>query len=373
LDALRSEAYKIHSSFDPTSYKPWEMSQETANYLMHFGSSPSADSREFESNAHSPNTPANPSIQETTLPLSQHPGVEIFRKVYQEALRNNNVSGATSMTEKDILDRVLFEMTNLPPFEPQATPLIGRADQPKIHYHCGINNSMQTVNEGGACLYKTLGKEIAVQPHWIHQEGMGHGASMVAAELIADQVGKLSPSTNPYSYPDVEHDLNWLARSICYGADQVVTRSDIQKSIDYEVELLAKTSREILEQNNPKLKQVHVAFSNGGYVIKEAIKQLPEEYKDTIIVITIGSTRIIEDSLGCHETYNVIGEKDWASRACNGGERAINAAGEHATIHMIPQAETESIVQGHYFMQPDYQDKIYDILQKDIIGVYEMY
>jgi len=129
---------------------------------------------------------------------------------------------------------------------------------------------------------------------------------------------------------------------------------------------------QIIEKNNPKLKQLHVTFSNGGYIFKEALSRLSPEHQDTIIVITAGSAFIIDDNL-THRVYNVIGDKDLGSIRCNGGEGGIEASKQAATIHFIHQNETAPIVGGHYFKQPDYQDKISIILKDEILNDYEVY
>jgi hypothetical protein len=129
---------------------------------------------------------------------------------------------------------------------------------------------------------------------------------------------------------------------------------------------------ELLQKNNPNLKQVHVTFSNGGHVFKEALKRLPAEYQNTIIVIPVGTTAIIDDNLAC-KVYNVIGDKDWPSRVCNGGESGIESAKERATVEIIEQNETDGVLGGHYFKQPEYQDKISRIINEKIANKYEIY
>jgi hypothetical protein len=146
----------------------------------------------------------------------------------------------------------------------------------------------------------------------------------------------------------------------------------IPAAIDTQVEKLSSIAREILSQNNHKLKQVHVTFSNGGSEIKQVLEKLPPEYRDTVIIIATGTTIILDDNLAC-KVYNIIGEKDWPSRVCNGGTSGLDRKSEHAEIRMIPQTETKAIIGGHYFTQPDYQKRIEDIISKEIQGKYEIY
>lgn len=148
--------------------------------------------------------------------------------------------------------------------------------------------------------------------------------------------------------------------------------SNIQKSIDYEVENLSKIAQNIIDQGNPNLKQVHVTFSNGGYVFNEALKQLPPEYRGTIIVITTGSTAIIDRDLA-HKVYNIIGDKDIGSKICLGGLSGIKKAQEYGRVVLIEQNETQAWIGGHYFMQPDYQKAILDYLRTKILKNYEIH
>jgi hypothetical protein len=153
----------------------------------------------------------------------------------------------------------------------------------------------------------------------------------------------------------------------------LLENSQIQRSIDYEVESLSRIAQNIIAKDNPKLKQVHVTFSNGGHVFNEALKRLPSEYRETIIVITTGTTAIIKNGMAC-EVYNVIGDQDWPSKLCNGGLSGIeNAKDEGATVYLIPQEETQTGLGGHYFVQPNYQDRIGVILKTEIIKDYEIY
>jgi hypothetical protein len=73
---------------------------------------------------------------------------------------------------------------------------------------------------------------------------------------------------------------------------------------------------------------------------------------------------IIDQDLA-HKVYNIIGDKDKGSQLCNGGLSGIGRRKDKAEIEVIDQTETQKWIQGHYFMQPDYQKKISEYLQGD--------
>ncbi len=231
-----------------------------------------------------------------------------------------------------------------PPFV--EVPRLGKPEQKTVHFHCGIANNFSSVVEGGLQLGKSLNQQFAIQPHLLHSNNLVEGLIFVGAEKGLAVAG------------------------ISTGV--ILQHSQIQKSIDYEVENLSRIAQDIIKQNNPKLKQVHVTFSNGGYVFKEALKQLPPEYRNTIIVVTAGTTSIIDDDLAC-KVYNIIGSEDWPSKLCNGGEAGIEAAKERATVRLIPQNETQAGIGGHYCTQPDYQDEVSEFIEGKIVGKYEIY
>ena len=90
-------------------------------------------------------------------------------------------------------------------------------------------------------------------------------------------------------------------------------------------------------------------------------------------MITAGTTAIIKNDLA-HKAYNLIGDKDLPSQVSNGGMKGIKAAKEKgAHIRIIPQNETQTVVGGHYFMQPDYQRSISECIKEEIIGEHEIY
>lgn len=262
-----------------------------------------------------------------------------------------------------ILRGSLANRSELPP-PIQEIPLIGRENQGTVHFHCGINNSERTITEGGSRLWETLDQNFAVHPHLIHSNSLAHGLKMVHWEkLYNPQVTSESLSPIRAMNPDI--DIVLLPK-------EILQNSLVQRSIEYEVSMLTKIADNIIEKGNSKLKQVHVAFSNGGHVLKEALKRLTPEQRQTVIVITAGTTAIIDEGLAC-KAYNVIGSEDWPSKLCNGGMKGIEKAKETAKIGMIPQTETDGVVGGHFFLQSDYQKTVADIFKKEINNEYEVY
>ncbi len=249
-----------------------------------------------------------------------------------------------------------------PPFE--EISLIGDEHQSTFHFHCGINNDGPSIVEGGTCLYSTLDEKFAVQPHLIHSPSLPAGLTVVGLEKF-DQLSQSLDAANLPTQGGLTAQLFRIPGSI-------LEHSKIQESIDYEVDTLTKIADKILEQGKPNLKQLHITFSNGGHVFNEALKQLSPEQQDTILVITLGTTAIIDENLAC-KVYNVIGSEDWPSRVCNGGLNGIERAKERADVEVIHQTETDGILGGHYFMQPDYQDKINEYINNEIVNKYEIY
>lgn len=241
-------------------------------------------------------------------------------------------------------------------------PLLGFHDQSTIHFHCGIRNDFASIVEGGLCLNKSLDKRFAIQPHLVHSNSITKGLLLVLTENLKTTLQEVKieataiNTTTSVKLPEL-----------------ILGHSQIQQSIAYEVENLTQIAQNIVATGNSNLKQVHVTFSNGGYVFKEALKQLPPEHRDTIIVITAGTTAIIENDLA-HKVYNVIGDKDWPSQVCNGGMGGIEAAKQKGTkIEIIPQTEIQTGIGGHYFVQPDYQIEISKFINNELITEYEIY
>ena len=219
-----------------------------------------------------------------------------------------------------------------------------------------------------------MNEQFSIQPHWVHKEGMIHGLSTVLLEKGFSEPPQIPRgfSSDPLSdLPEVD-----LISLIGYGAKKLGHRSFsqaiIHEAVAYQAEVLSEKARTILEQNNPRLKQVYVTFSNGGYPMHETLKLLPPEYRETVVVISVGTTTIIDKDLAC-KAYNIIGDKDWPSLTCNGGTQGILAAGEKANIIKIPQTETKIGIGGHYFLQPDYQDKINEIITDEVAGNYDVF
>lgn len=243
-----------------------------------------------------------------------------------------------------------------PPFE-SIQPFGSPECQGTVHFHCGINNNANTIAQGGECLYYTLGREFAVQPHLIHGPSLAKGLAIVGVEKLAKQ----------WEDPTLNLFVPWTA-----VPKFTLNSSKVSESIDYVAQILAHQADAIIQTNNSNLKQMHVAFSNGGYVFGEALKRLTPEQADTIIVVTCGSTAIIEQDMA-HKVYNVIGSEDWPSRLCNGGESGIERKSENANIDIIDQKKTDGILGGHFFMQPEYQKEIGEILNKIKNEKYEIY
>lgn len=262
-------------------------------------------------------------------------------------------------TVATILDNYASTLASNKPTAPfHEVPLLGYPEQSTIHFHCGISNTFSSIVKGGLRLNDSLNNAYAVQPHLIHGRSISKGLSFVGLEKANETFSTAGPNlTLP-----LPTELTGL----------LLDHSQIQRSIDYEVEHLSRIAKNIREKDNPKLKQVHVTFSNGGYVFREALKRLSPEDRETIVVITAGTTAIIEDGLA-FKVRNIIGDKDWPSKVCNGGDKGIEEAKSRATIEIISQTESEIGLGGHYFMQPDYQREVSRFIADKIRGEYEIY
>jgi len=241
----------------------------------------------------------------------------------------------------------------------QDVPLLGRPDQSTIHFHSGISNNFSSIVGGGLYLKKSLDNQFAVQPHLVHSNSIVSGLTFVGLEEIDARNKELAsagiiPTLNLFELATI-----------------ILENSQIQRSIDYEVASLSQIAQNIIKTNKPNLKQLHVTFSNGGYIFNEALKQLPPEYQETIIVITTGTTAIIDKKLA-HKVHNLIGDKDWPSLTVNGA-KAVEQAKEKGILEIIPQNETLWGIGGHYAIQPDYHDEVSNFAKKEIIGKYEIY
>ena len=230
---------------------------------------------------------------------------------------------------------------------------IGAPNEGRVNYFCGIGNSREDVTRAQLVLYEILGGKYAIDAHWIHNPNLLYGLSLVLSEKLAkNQCLSIFPGLSCLSIP-------------------YLNRSHMKDVINYQVNLLTKNAKEILSQNNPRLKQVHVLFSNGTYPFREALLTIPQNYRDTVIVLSAGPTTLIENELA-HRVFNMIGEKDWPSRMCTGLFKSfIDRKG--FKVEFIEQNETKLGVFGHYFEQAQYQKKIADRINKNIRGVYEIY
>jgi RHS repeat-associated protein len=225
---------------------------------------------------------------------------------------------------------------------------LGDRDKGTVHYHCGINNTQHDSREAQTALYKILQEQCAVESHWIHNEGMIRGLSLVAAEKLR------------------KHHLSIPILAVI--GHSYLSSSYIPDVIEYERLLLSTNADKIIALNDPSVKQVHVTFSNASYPMRESLLTLSPEQRDTVILISTGPTTLIERHLA-HKVYNIIGDKDWPSRICSGSfipRKSID-------VDIIPQTETKPGILGHYATQPEYQDFIKDVIKKEIKGIYEMY
>ena len=247
-------------------------------------------------------------------------------------------------------------------------PLLGYSNQPTVNFHCGIANSFSSVIEGGVCLSSSLDRNFAVQPHLIHTDSLVEGVALVATE----KVNVCAPYIDPVLQVLISGVFNESGLNLAKLSEMALDNSQIQKSIQYELANLSSTAQNIIKIGNPNLKQVHVTFSNGGYVFKEALKQLSPEYRETIVVITVGTTAIIEGDLAC-KVFNIIGDKDHASKICNGWFEGIEKAKAYSSVEVIEQREVLPRVNGHYFMQDEYQKEIAETISTEIVGKYEIY
>lgn len=245
-----------------------------------------------------------------------------------------------------------------PSFVEEEIPPISGVERKTVHFHCGIYNDRSSVIEGGECLHATLGKEFTIQPHWIHSANVVEGMVLVGLQKINSLFQTLEQT-------------DFISQEALVLPGVLLKNSILSQSIEYEVQLLSKTAQEILKRNNEKLKQLHVTFSNGGHVFREALKRLPLKLRDTIILITVGSTVAVEDDLAC-KIYNVIGDKDQGSITCNVWDDTMGLAPKAVNRRRISQMSVESIVGGHYFEQPQYQECIKEIIQT-IQSEYEIF
>ena len=163
-------------------------------------------------------------------------------------------------------------------------PRIGSENKGVIYMHCGINNDADSITAGGTTLYGALDESFAIQPDLTHNDGLLHGAAMVLLEKIGQ------PSL-----------INAVVQGpVLMAMEQAfLNNSSVQEAILHRAEELTIKAELIVRSGNPNLKQVHVAFSNGGYVLNEALKLLTPEYRQTVIAVTAGTTKIIDNDSAC--------------------------------------------------------------------------
>jgi|GEM_PF-3358769 len=356
-----------------------ETHQEIFEYIDSL--SPKKDLNSEDSDSFSPQNQAieTQTIQNTYVPSAEFEQLFdvdflINHKDWIEKLIGEPLEAKLQRLEESWRNRSLKPSV---PFKPQATERLGDPNQPTVNFHCGINNSYETTSEEGACLYQVLDGKLAVQPHWIHKDSLTHGISMVALESVERVCSEIleSPFFDRNEKNTFLKEMQRDNASILTAkkmAQEILIRSNIEKSIKYEVEVISNNAKAILEQNNPNLKQVHVVFSNAGHVMNEALKRLPEEYRNTIILISAGSTVLINKKSGCHKVYNIVGDQDSASQTCIGKDK-LREALETGEVRIIKQTETKAIIKGHYSIQPEYLKEISNIIDKEITKEYEIY
>jgi RHS repeat-associated protein len=229
---------------------------------------------------------------------------------------------------------------------------IGDSERGTVHYHSGINNTDGSVAEAQTTLYNLFQEQYAIAGYWIHHNNLAYGLTLVAAEKIR---GAESP-VMPFGF-----------QMLGSGFFAYSYMNDV---IAYEAKLLKNNAEEILKEDSPRIKQVHLLFSNASYPFREALRSLSFEEQDTIIIVSCGPTTFIENSLA-HRVYNIIGEKDWPARFCHGLFKGFMGR-DDVNIEFIEQTETKPGVFGHYFEQPDYQNEILKNMHK-IKNEYDIY
>jgi RHS repeat-associated protein len=239
---------------------------------------------------------------------------------------------------------------------------VSENSQGTVHYHGGINNSAMSTQQATHCLFETFQGQYTVLGHWIHEDSLIGGLCNVGYEKTPK--GAFSFTTTLLSCFGLSAGLADLALKDNYGK--------IEKAIQYEYNFLKLQASEIEKSGNLRLKQMHMAFSNGGYVFREALKRSSQEVRETAVVITYGTTEIIPQNYAC-KVYNLIGDKDGPSIVSCGGREAVEREAQLGNVRIIPQTETRLWVGGHYNDQPEYQKALWTVLDREIKGKYEIY
>ena len=288
----------------------------------------------------------------------------MHRDSYGLSLGDDNYSSGIYDSSMEICNRPYVPRAVLGVgIEPYGDPANGTG-----HYHCGINNTQASVVEAQLGLYNTLGGSLAIQPHWIHGDSIVEGAQFV----ILEKISMAAICHDHYLFAGAQT----LLKDLCViasraAAKKILKKSSMERKIHYVKMLLETNAQIILRSNKPNRKQLHIAFSNGGYVMVKALKRLLPEYRTTVILITCGTTCIATKDLA-HLVYNIVGDKDLASQKCNGGLDALKKGRDDANIRIIEQTETQSFISGHYFLQPQYQKAILNMQNTEIKGKYEI-
>jgi RHS repeat-associated protein len=239
---------------------------------------------------------------------------------------------------------------------------IGNPENGTIDYYCGIMNTREDVYSAQACLYKTFEGEFAIQPHHIHDDSILHGLCTVGLRKLG-----MDTALANCLYLTCMPQMLLTFERVATGSTTFMG-----SPCEHTYENISRKAEKIISKGSADSIQLIIGFSKGCDVLGEVLSRMSSEYRQTAIVIAVGPTRALERNLG-REVYNIIGDKDDASKICNGGLWGIEKAKEVANIDYITQTETQFGVGGHYFQQKDYQRHIKTIVNDNIRGKYEVY
>ncbi len=243
---------------------------------------------------------------------------------------------------------------------PQIRPL-GDPTNGTLHFTCGINNTLDTVLETQNTLYTNQDGKFAIQAYQAHDFSMVHGLSLVACQKMG-----INRTTADCILPI-------LTPPILDMVDKVIFPDRwLQANVGRQLQEVANRADEILKLNNPLRKQVHITFSNGVSVMEEILKNLSPAQRNTVILIPVGPTKIVDEKLA-FKVYPLFGDKDWPSHACNGGLKNVMKMCEAGKAKMVFQKETQPLISGHYILQPEYQVDIKGTIIKEIQPNYEIH
>jgi hypothetical protein len=271
-----------------------------------------------------------------------------------------------TFSERALSGPYYAEYKSKPPYQP--INILGSAGQSTIHYHNGIMNSYDDILEAELTLYKNLDREFAIQPHMIHGSDERQGLSTV-------QLGRMG-----YNYIEepskpliISKDLKFNEPQYAFAQRKCIEYG-VYKTVDYEVENLKSIAKDIIAKNDPTLKQLHVTFSNGGFIFNKALERLTPDERATIVVITLGTTKIISSDLAC-EVCNIMGSQDWESLMLNGGPNQIIELSlkNDESIRFIEQTNVSRYLRGHKFLQEDYQRELRERIKNVLSKKYRFY